>query len=116
MASVFGSQLSFFSPNGKPVHLILSDDATAKTVPGAYNIEIFTTPGPGTPLHGVRATATIGGAVAISNNEVQAATLGSVEQLGVGDFTMLDHTGGEDIVLGSGAQVVIGSSGDTIAG
>jgi serralysin len=116
MASVSGSQLSFFSPNGRPVHLILSDDATAKTVPGAFNIEIFTTSGPGTPLHGVRATATIGGAVAISSNEVQAATLGSVEQLGTGKFTMLDQTGGEDIVLGRGAQTVLGSSGDTIAG
>ena len=29
---------------------------------------------------------------------------------------MLDHTGGEEIVLGSGAQTVLGSSGDTILG
>ena len=115
MASVSGSQLSFVSPNEKPVHIILSDDAGATTVAGAFNIEVFTS-GSGTPLLGVDATATIGGAVSLTDSEVQAKTLGSVEQLGVGKFTLVDHTGGEDIILGSGAQTVVGSSGDTIVG
>lgn len=117
MASVSGSRLAFFSPNGKDVNLILSDGktTTGTTVPGSLNIEVFTA-GSGTPLPGVAATATIGGAVKISDNEVQAATLTSNEQLGAGTFKLVDETGHEDIKLGTGPQTVVGSAGDTIVG
>ncbi len=119
MASVSGSQLAFLSPNGRPVHLILSDDKSATTVPGAFNIEIFTADtGPSARLPGIDATATIQGAVTVPghSNEVKAGTPTSAEDLGTGAFTMIDQTGGETIRLGAGAQTVLGSSGDTIFG
>ncbi|HEX2646946.1 MAG TPA: hypothetical protein VHO95_06935 [Candidatus Dormibacteraeota bacterium] len=117
MASVSGSRLAFVSPNEKPVNLILSDGQTVteSTVRGAFNIEIFTA-GSGTALPGVAGTATIDGAVKVSGSVVQAGSLDSTEQLGFGKFTMIDQTGGENITLGTGAQTVIGSSGDTITG
>jgi len=117
MASVTGSQLSFLSPNGRPVNLILDDGKTetGTKVPGAYNIEIFTTAA-GTTSPGVRGTALIEGAVMLSSSEIQAGSPGSLEQLGTGAFAMIDHTGGESIQLGTGAQTVIGSAGDTITG
>ncbi|HEV8679531.1 MAG TPA: hypothetical protein VGQ90_09170 [Stellaceae bacterium] len=117
MASVTGSQLSFLSPNGRPVNLILDDGktATGTTVPGAYNIEIFTTTA-GTAPPGVKGTALIEGAVSLSGDEIQAGSPGSLEQLGTGAYAVIDHTGGESIQLGTGAQTVIGSSGDTITG
>jgi hypothetical protein len=117
MASVSGSRLEFVAPNEKSVNLILSDGktVTGSTVPGSFNIEIFTT-GSGSVLPGVAATATIGGAVKISGNTVQAATLTSTEKLGAGSFLVIDETGGEKISLGTGAQTVIGSTGDTIVG
>ncbi len=117
MASVSGSRLEFASPNGKKINLILNDgkDISGGTVPGAFNIEIFTA-GTGSPLRGVDGTATIGGAVKISSDEVQAATLTSPEQLGSGKFAMIDETGHETITLGTAAQTVSGSAGDTIIG
>jgi hypothetical protein len=128
MASVSGSQLTFLSPNHEAVNLILNDGKTVSgaTVAGAFNIEIFTVSA-GTPLPGVDATAFIEGAVKVSDSSVQAASLDSVEQLGSGAFTVIDNTGkqslshheapqGETIELGTGAQTVIGSSGDTIVG
>lgn len=116
-ASVSGSKLAFLSPTEKPVNLILSDGTkvTGSTVRGALNIEIFTA-GPGTALPGVDATATIGGAVKLSSSEVQAGMPGSPEQLGIGDFKLIDETGHEKITLGTGEQTVVGSTGDTIVG
>src|SRR5512135_1680433 len=109
MASVSGSQLSFLSPNGRPVNLILSDGKTVSgaKVPGDFNIEIFTAAA-GSALPGVGGTAVVGGAVTLSGSEVQAGTLTSLEQLGSGAYAVIDHTGGESITLGSGAQTVIG--------
>lgn len=117
MASVTGSQLTFLSPNGRPVNLILDDGKTVSgtTVPGAFNIEVFTSAA-GTALPGVKGTALIGGAVSLSGSEIQAGSPGSTEQLGSGSYAVIDHTGGENISLGTGAQTVIGSSGDTITG
>jgi len=128
MASVSGAQSTFLSPNQDAVHLILSDGktVTGATVAGAFNIEIFTV-AIGTALPGVAATALIGGAVTVSGSDVQAATLASAERLGIGAYTMVDNTGrhslsrhqapqGVTIQLGTGAQTVIGSSGDTIIG
>ncbi len=128
MASVSGSQLTFQSPNQQPVNLILSNGktVTGTTVAGAFNIEVFTV-ATAAPLPGVNATALIGGAVTVSGSAVRAATLGSIEQLGIGAYTLIDNTGqhslshhkasqGETIQLGTGAQSVIGSSGDTIVG
>jgi hypothetical protein len=79
------------------------------------------------PIAGIDATALIEGAVTVSDSEVQAATLDSIEQLGIGNYTLIDNTGphslsrhqaplGERIQLGTGAQTVIGSGGDTIIG
>ena len=117
MASVSGSKLAFVSPNDQPVNLILTNGNTVSgiTVRGALNIEIFTG-GSGPPLPGVDATATIGGAVKISSDEVQAGTKASVETLGTGNFEVIDETGSETITLGTGAQTVVGSTGDTIFG
>jgi hypothetical protein len=119
MASVSGSVLEFFAPHGKAVNLILTDGSTVtgEVIPSAFNIEIFTaSSGSLVTLPGVDATATIEGAVTVSGSEVQAATLGSVEDLGTGAFMLIDKTGGEEIELGTGAQTVIGSKGDTIVG
>jgi hypothetical protein len=117
MASVSGSKLAFVSPNHQPVNLILTNGTAVagSTVRGAFNIEIFYA-GSGSVLPGVNATATISGAVKLSSSEVQAGTLGSVEQLGIGAFQVTDETGNEKITLGTGAQTVAGSKGDTIIG
>lgn len=122
MASVSGSNLSFFSPNNnftQPVNLILSDGTTTtgSTVAGAYNIEIFTTTSPGTALPGVDATAIIEGAQLIAPNEVQAGTLSSTEELLTGNVWLVDQTGGESITAATQdgvSQSVSGSAGDTI--
>jgi Ca2+-binding RTX toxin-like protein len=128
MASVSGSQLTFLSPDNTAVNLLLSDGktVTGATVAGAFNIEVFTV-GFDTPSTGVAATALIQGAAIVSNSAVQAATLSSVERLGTGAYTLIDNTGphsltyhqapqGETIWLGTGAQTVVGSSGDTVVG
>lgn len=128
MASVSGSQLTFLAPNKERVNLILNDGKTISgtTVKGAFNIEVFTV-APGKAMKGVDGTAFIEGAVKVDSNTVEAGTLGSTEQLGFGAYTLIDDTDhkslnqhkapqGEKIELGSGAQTVIGSSGDTITG
>src|SRR5579864_205067 len=98
MASVSGAQTTFVSPNKEAVNLILSDGKTltGATVAGAFNIEIFTV-GFGTALPGVAATALIAGAVTVSGSDVQAATLSSVEQFGIGAYTVIDNTGSHSL-------------------
>jgi len=128
MASVSGSQLAFKSGGHEQVNLILSDGKTVSgsTVAGALNIEVFTT-ALGSALPGVDGTAFIQGAVQVSKNAVQAGSLSSTEQLGTGSFIVIDDTSknsasqhaapqGETLRLGTGAQTVVGSSGDTIIG
>lgn len=131
MASVSGSQLIFQSSNKEAVNLILSNGktVTGATVAGAFNIEVFTV-AMGTPMPGVSGTAMVQGAVTVSGSAVQAGVPGSVEQLGIGAYTLIENTGStgfsrkkvpqapqpQTVQLGTGAQTVIGSSGDTIIG
>lgn len=126
MASVPGSKLVFESSHNGPVNLILNDgtNTSDSTIAGSFNIEIFTT-SLGKALPGVDATAFIEGAVKTSRNAVVAGSLSATEQLGTGAYKLIDDTGrrsssqhtapqGETIQLGTGAQTVVGSSGDTI--
>jgi len=128
MASVSGSQLVFQAGGHQNVNLILNDGktVTGSTVAGAVNIEVFTT-GLGPTLPGVNGTAFIQGAMQLSKDAVQAGSLNATEQLGSGSFSVTDDTSkhsasqhqapqGETIMLGTGAQTVIGSSGDTLIG
>jgi hypothetical protein len=126
MASVSGSQLTFVGKDNQKVNFIVNGGktVTGSTVHGSDNIEIFTA-GSGPLLPGVDGSLALTGPVTISGSSV--LTPGSTEQLGSGAFQVVDNTGtssfephrgptGEDIMLGTGAQTVVGSRGDTVVG
>ena len=118
MASVSGSRLAFFQPTGKATNVVLFDGTTfsGPTVAGAFNIEVFTKAA-GSLGAGFDASAFIQGAVQLTNNQVQAGTLGSTEQLLAGNFQIIDSTGSETIqIVGAGSDTVTGSAGDLITG
>jgi hypothetical protein len=126
MASVTGSRLAFFADGVNPhkINIVLTTDGTSvpapSTVPGAFNIEVFTST-PGALAAGYDASAFIQGAVSLTDNVVQAGTLGSTEQLLDGSYTVVDQTGHEAIQIvgtaaGGSSTTVVGSSGDTITG
>ena len=124
MASVTGSKLAFFAPGlpGSQVNVVLTKDGTGPlpTVAGAFNIEVFTSVA-GAVGPGFQASAFIQGAQLVSNNVIQAGSLGSTEQLLSGNYTVIDQTGQEAIqIVGSGSggnsMTVVGSIGDTITG
>src|SRR5437773_6389971 len=124
MASVSGSKLAFFAPGftGSQINVVLTPDGTGAlpTVAGAFNIEVFTSVA-GSLAPGFQGSAFVQGAVSLTNNVIQAATLGSTEQLLSGNYILIDQTGSETIqIVGSGAggtsQTVIGSAGDAITG
>jgi hypothetical protein len=123
MASVSGSKLAFFVPGltGDQVNVVLTTDGnqlSGPTVAGKFNIEVFTVT-PGVKGSGFDGSAFIQGAVQISNNEIQAKTLTSTEQLLVGNYQVVDRTGSQLIqIVGSagGSSTVTGSAGDTISG
>lgn len=129
MASVTGSRLAFFTPTAVPSAInigLTSDGITVpapSTVAGAFNIEVFTaSPSGGLSLAtGYQASVLIEGGVSLSNNIVQAATLGSSEVFGPGSYQVIDMTGGQAITIagssaGGSSITVTGSSGDTVTG
>src|SRR5436190_22921580 len=124
MASVSGSKLAFFAPGftGDKVNVVLTSNGTSvgPTVAGSFNIEVFTST-VGALAPGFQGSAFVQGAVSLTNNVIQAATLGSTEQLLSGNYILIDQTGSEAIqIVGSGAggtsQTVVGSAGDAITG
>jgi hypothetical protein len=124
MASVSGSKLAFFAPGvtGDKVNVVLTSDGTnvGPTVAGSFNIEVFTSTA-GALAPGFQGSAFVQGAVSLTNNLIQAATLSSTEQLLSGNYIVIDQTGSEAIqIVGSGAGgnslTVVGSAGDTVTG
>jgi serralysin len=137
MASVSGSKLAFFAPPlGGAVNLVTAStpqvNAGLVTVAGATNIEIFT--GTFDPTKNFDTNFVAGAALqnaTVSNDTVSGggvATVGGTitqtEQLLAGNYTVVDETGNETLLIaqnGLGPTVnsnitVAGSSGDTIVG
>lgn len=124
MASVTGSKLAFFANgvSGSNVNVVLTPDGTNLPAPqqGKFNIEVFTSVAGGL-APGYDGSAFVGGAVQLTNNEIQGFALNSTEQLLSGSYTVTDLTGKQSIqIVGSGAGgssiTVHGSAGDTITG
>jgi hypothetical protein len=121
MASVSGSQLSFFAP-GKAINTVLTKDGSGTLTPvaGVFNLEVFTaTPPLGTSLApGFQGSAIVPNATLISGNQVKGGAPN--EQLLDGSYTVVDATGNETIqIIGSAtgsSDTVVGSKGDTITG
>ena len=115
--AISGSKLAFFAPGftGDKVNVVLSNGITftGATVAGSFNIEVFTTAASAGLPKGANfdASAYVDGAVKVAGttNEITAGTLGSAEQLLVGNYLVIDRTGGESIqIVGSSScwQVV----------
>jgi hypothetical protein len=124
MSSVSGSRLAFFAPNvpSTAINVVLTADGSGIGAPDptSYNIEVFTSTA-GTLASGYAASAFVQGAVLLSNNAVQAATIGSTEQLRADNYVVIDQTGSEKIQIvgsssGGSSITVVGSIGDTITG
>ncbi|HEX3863186.1 MAG TPA: calcium-binding protein [Stellaceae bacterium] len=119
MSSVPGSFLVFGKPasDSRPINLVVTPNgAGATTVAGAFNIEVFTTLA-GPVGAGFDASAFVSGATQNLPTEVQAGNILATEQLLTGSFEIIDVTGGETLMSGTGAnQSIIGAAGDTLIG
>src|SRR5260370_811536 len=101
------NRYAFFTPN-KLVNVVATPDGSSLAAPisGEFNLELVTAPvGTSYPLpSGYQGVAILPGGS------------GRILQVLSGDMTIVDSGSGDSIILGAGAQTVIGATGDTITG
>ncbi|MBV9826212.1 MAG: hypothetical protein JO001_11125 [Alphaproteobacteria bacterium] len=119
MAVLTETYVQFLAPGVSPssINLVLTANGIGATsIPGAYNIEIFTS-SVGTIGPGFQASAFIPNATTTGvNTEVVDMTITPIEQLLSGSVSMEDLDGPEAITDIGSNNTIIGSNGDTIVG